>query len=54
MGTNRNRELHLNTSNNIFTVRVVKHWHWLPIDVVEFPFLVMFKTRLNRAWGSRL
>jgi len=34
-----------------FTVRVVRHWHWLPSDVVNALSLETFKVRLDR--GSK-
>ena len=35
-----------------FTVRVVRHWNWLPRDVVHAPSLGTFKVRLNQALGN--
>ncbi|KAK4829209.1 hypothetical protein QYF61_002474 [Mycteria americana] len=46
------RKFLLNTSKHLFTVRVVKHWHRLPREVVESPSLEMFKSRLDMALGN--
>ena len=35
-----------------FTVRVVRHWHRLPRDVVDAPLLQIFKARLDQALGN--
>ena len=35
-----------------FPVRVVRHWHRLPKEVVNASSLAAFKTRLNRALGN--
>jgi len=35
-----------------FTVRVVRHWHRLPIEAVDAPSLETFKARLDGALSS--
>ena len=35
-----------------FTVRAVRHWHRLPRDVVDAPFLEIFKARLEWALSN--
>lgn len=35
-----------------FTVRVVKHWHKLPTEVMDAPSLEANKERLDRALNS--
>ena len=32
---------------NFFTVRVMEHWNRLPSELVDFPFLEVFKTHLD-------
>jgi len=38
-----------NTRKKFFTMRVVKHWHRLPREVVDAPSLETFKARLDGA-----
>ena len=35
-----------------FTVRLLRHWKWLPRDVVEAPSLKTAKARLEQALGN--
>ena len=38
--------------HTFFTMRVVKHWHRLPREVVEAPSLETFKARLDGALSN--
>jgi len=41
-------KFHLNLRKNFFTLRVTEHWNRLPREVVDFPYLEIFKTRLDK------
>jgi len=42
----------LDRRKKFFTVRVVKHWHRLPREVVDAPSLETFKARLDGALSN--
>ncbi|KFO86779.1 hypothetical protein N320_03116, partial [Buceros rhinoceros silvestris] len=42
----------LDIRNKVFTLRVVKHWHRLPREVVKSPSLETFQVRWDRALSN--
>ncbi|KFW65185.1 hypothetical protein AS28_11171, partial [Pygoscelis adeliae] len=44
----------LDITKKFFTLRVVKHWHRLPREVVDAPSLETFKVRLDGALSNLL
>jgi len=50
----RHRKFRLSMRKNFFPLRVTGHWNRLPREVVEFPSLEIFKTRLDKVLYSLL
>jgi len=48
----RNIKFYLNTRNNSFVVKVVKHWHRFPRKSVESLCLEIFKSHLDIDLGK--
>jgi len=48
----RESRFRLGTRKRFFTVRVVKHWHMLPREVVDAPSLDTLKARLDWALSN--
>lgn len=46
-GKNEHRKFCIKMSKNSITMSVLEHWNKLPRDVVETPFLKIFKTYLK-------
>lgn len=41
----------LDIRGKVFSVRMAKHWHGLPREVVAVPFLEVSLAGLDRAWS---
>ena len=50
----QDRRFCLNIRKHFFTVRVTEHWHRLPSEFVELPFLEIFKSHLDMVLGNWL
>ncbi|KFW70706.1 hypothetical protein AS28_13971, partial [Pygoscelis adeliae] len=50
----REGRFRLDRRKKFFTLRVVKHWHRLPREVVDAPSLETFKVRLDGALSNLL
>jgi len=50
----KRRRFCLNIRKHFFTVRVTKHWHRLPSEVVESPSLDILKSQLDMVLGNCL
>ncbi|KFW61814.1 hypothetical protein AS28_03283, partial [Pygoscelis adeliae] len=48
----REGRFRLDIRKEFFTLRVVKHWHRLPREVVDAPSLETFQVRLDGALSS--
>jgi len=48
----KERRFRLDIRKKSSTVRVVRHWHRLPRDVVDAPSMETFKARLIRPWAT--
>jgi len=50
----KHRRFPLNIRKHFFPVRVIKHWHRLPREVVESPSSEIFKGHLDAVLGNWL
>jgi len=46
------QEILIAHKEDVFTVRVVRHWHRLPRDVVDAPSLETLRVRVDRALST--
>ncbi|KFQ67980.1 hypothetical protein N335_03787, partial [Phaethon lepturus] len=46
------RRFKLDIRRHLFTKMVVKHWNWLPREVVNAPSLLVFKRHLDNALNN--
>ena len=46
------QEILITHKEDVFTVRVVRHWHRLPRDVVDAPSLETLRVRVDRALST--
>ena len=44
--------IRLDIRRKFFTLRAVRHWHRLPREAVDAPFLAVYKARLDGALGN--
>ncbi|KFO87729.1 hypothetical protein N320_00826, partial [Buceros rhinoceros silvestris] len=50
----KNGRFRLAVRKKFFTLKVVRHWHRLPREVVDAPSLQVFKARLDGALSNLL
>ncbi|KFP97646.1 hypothetical protein N330_01341, partial [Leptosomus discolor] len=48
----KDRRFILDIRKKFFTLRMVRHWHWLPREAVAAPSLAVFKARLDGALSN--
>ena len=50
----KHRRFYLKIRKNLFAVRVLKHWHRLPREIVQSSFLEILKTQMDMVLSSLL
>ena len=48
----KEEKFRLDVRKKFFKIQAVKHWHRLPREVVDAPFLETFQVRLDRALST--